>query len=73
MVYYVDTVDGDTVVFDKYDSETGELGEPIRNTPLQGSLIAFKSNMYHASSNPIKSARRTVINMAFRYEELSNE
>lgn len=69
VVYYVDTVDGDTVVFNDYDKDNRTLGEPLRYRPIQGSAVAFKSNVYHSSSNPITHRRRTVINIAFRYEE----
>ena len=68
VIYYVDTVDGDTVVFQDYNTDDKILGEPIRYKPIQGSAIAFKSNVYHSSSNPIKHRRRTVINITFRYE-----
>lgn len=71
IVYYVDTVDGDTVVFDKYDGK--QLGEPLRFKPIQGSAIVFKSNVLHSSSNPIRHRRRTIINITFQYEELNGE
>lgn len=69
VIYYVDTVDGDTVVFEEYNKDEGTLGEPTRYKPIQGSAIALKSNVYHSSSNPVKHRRRTIINIAFRYEE----
>ncbi len=69
IVYYVNSADGDTVIFNEYDKDNMLLGEPIRYKPIQGSAIAFKSNMYHASSNPVNHSRRTVINIAFTYEE----
>ncbi len=69
IVYYVNSGDGDTVVFNEYDKDNMLLGEPVRYKPIQGSAIAFKSNMYHASSNPVNHLRRTVINISFTYEE----
>ena len=67
ILYYVDQSDGDTVVFDKYDGK--QLGEPNRFRPIRGSAIAFNSNQYHCSSNPIKTRRRIVINACFKYKE----
>jgi hypothetical protein len=54
-VYYVNDSDGDTVIFDNTIEH--------RFTPKKGSMIIFPSNLLHASSNPVLSYERIVINM----------
>ena len=59
IIYFVNDSDGDTFIFD---------GDPLsltikqRITPKANSILIFDGDFYHASSNPIKSNRRIVIN-----------
>lgn len=73
VVYYVDESDGDTCVFTDYDPVKRTLGEPQRFAPIQGTAIAQWADTYHASSNPTKHNRRTVINIVFQVDEIDNE
>ena len=57
-IYYVVDSDGDTCFF--YRDET------IRIKPKKGTLVVFPSNILHASSNPIESFERVVINFIIR-------
>jgi hypothetical protein len=52
-VYYVNDSDGDTIILD---------GNNSRVTPKKGSLLIFPSDLKHASSNPVDSYERVVIN-----------
>ena len=63
ILYYVHDSDGDTILFNKsYPEIPVELEQVNRFTPTKGSFVAFKSNQYHSSCNPIVSDNRTVIN-----------
>jgi hypothetical protein len=69
LIYYVNDSDGDTVFFDSVESNNNsnlDLNVEKRISPNCGSAVVFKSNQYHASSNPIISQRRLVINMIFK-------
>lgn len=66
MIYYVDTVDGDTVVFDKTAQQGIEnLAVAHAQTPQENSLLVFPSNQFHASSSP-RTANRRVVNIVAR-------
>lgn len=69
LIYYINDSDGDTFIFDKFfpDSHIG-LKPVSRFTPKRGSAVLLPSNQYHASSNPIASKRRMVINHIFEIE-----
>lgn len=59
-IYYVKDADGDTVLF--YPDET------VRVTPKQGRILVFPSHLKHASSSPMVSHDRIVINMVLKME-----
>jgi hypothetical protein len=66
MIYYVNDSDGDTIIFDKYVNEGHmNLKEVDRITPKKGSALLLPSHLFHASSNPVKTERRVVINFVF--------
>lgn len=70
LLYYVNNSDGDTIFFDKtYSSENvinkNDLMIQDRISPLQGRAILFNGLKYHASSSPINSDMRCVINFCF--------
>lgn len=63
-LYYVEDSDGDTFIF----NETAAQGCPSkltireRITPKANTGLLFKDDIFHASSNPIKSKRRVNLN-----------
>jgi hypothetical protein len=66
MVYYINNSDGDTIIFDEfYDSGHCNLTEIDRVTPQQGQVLILDSNQYHASSCPLNSLQRMIINFIF--------
>ena len=70
LLYYVNDSDGDTVFFDKkYDgtkvTSEVELEVAHRVSPKKGRAILFDGLLYHASSNPIDSDKRVVLNFNF--------
>jgi len=70
LVYYVNDSDGDTFVFnEKYGDEFTDLTIAHRQTPKEGSALLFKSTNYHASSSPINTKSRVVINIVFEVDE----
>jgi len=70
LVYYVNDSDGDTFVFnEKYGDEFTDLTIAHRQTPTEGSALLFKSTNYHASSSPINTKSRVVINIVFEADE----
>jgi len=58
-IYYVKDADGDTCLF--YPDETARV------TPKQGRVLVFPSHIKHASSNPVESNDRIVINMVLKF------
>lgn len=66
LLYYVNTCDGDTFMFNERCGETfDKLTIKQRVTPEMGRAILFDGHQYHASSNPIKSFKRYAINFNF--------
>jgi hypothetical protein len=64
LIYYVNDSDGDTVFFDKSCQEDpSDLTEIHRETPVAGDIIVFDGTRYHASSPPVNSPHRAVINI----------
>jgi hypothetical protein len=72
MIYYVDSSDGDTHFFEEYYFD--QYYQPVNNTsytpvarvsPVRGSAVIFPSYRYHASSSPIVTDRRIVLNFVF--------
>jgi hypothetical protein len=66
-LYYVNTCDGDTVLFN--ESYTGKPIESLsvasRIDPKAGRGIIFDGGQFHASSSPVASEYRIVINIDF--------
>ena len=55
IVYYINDSDGDTCVFD---------GDSVyRYSPVRGSCLVLPANVSHASSNPVRSRHRMVLNI----------
>jgi hypothetical protein len=69
-LYYVNDSDGDTVFFDKFWQQgvipkVDDLNEALRISPKMGTGILFDGLQYHASSSPVESLYRCVINLTF--------
>lgn len=73
MVYYLHDCDGDTVLFnEKYSPENKtpiNLTVKQRVTPKKNRAIIFESDRYHASSNPLVSDNRFVLNWIFTIKQ----
>lgn len=73
-IYYVNDCDGDTYLFNEKapkPSNTATLYKSI--TPKKGSMLVFNSNQFHASSSPVESNIRLVLNIVFKIDnEKSN-
>lgn len=64
-LYYINTSDGDTFFFDQtLDPAQRHTNFTVadRVTPTQGNGVLFSSNQFHASSSPVVSDRRVVLN-----------
>lgn len=67
-LYYVNDSDGDTILFDKrYGDDLSNIEDCIaaKVSPKAGAAIVFNGNTYHASSSPINTKYRAVINVNF--------
>ena len=67
IIYYVNDCDGDTFMFNEqahHGIQLENLSVSQRITPKAGRFVVFPSNLFHASSNPINSTSRYVINFA---------
>jgi hypothetical protein len=66
-VYYCNDSDGDTVLFNQFYNGTipDKLTEYTRISPKKNRLVLFESNRFHASSYPINSKARFVLNFVF--------
>jgi Rps23 Pro-64 3,4-dihydroxylase Tpa1-like proline 4-hydroxylase len=64
MVYYCNDSDGDTFLFNEfYDGKNPDkLTIAQRVTPKKNRCVVFESNRMHASSSPIYSKDRRIIN-----------
>ena len=60
LLYYVNSSDGDTFLFDNNFNITKRI------MPKQGRFVLFNGNTYHAGRNPIDSHVRIVINYDFK-------
>ena len=68
-LYYVNDSDGDTIIFDKTEQDTGVMMIKNRIKPQKGSGILFDSSFYHSSTPPKQSETRIVINFLFLKNE----
>lgn len=74
LVYYINTSDGDTFIFDKFFNKEENLDNVLKdidqkiifqNTPKQGNALYFDGHQYHAGNSPIEYKHRYVINFDF--------
>lgn len=66
-LYYVNDSDGDTIFFnEKYNGDKIDSLSIMKNvSPESGKAVVFDGLTYHASSSPVKSDFRCVINIDF--------
>ena len=70
-LYYLDDADGDTYFFSKYHNEGDDITdiEGLKSyktvSPAMGKGVIFDGLIYHASSSPIKSDYRIILNLDF--------
>jgi hypothetical protein len=66
-LYYVNNSDGDTIFFNEFfnGQKIKNLTESVRVKPEAGLGIVFDGLQYHASSSPLNSNFRCVININF--------
>lgn len=70
LIYYVNDSDGDTILFNEtYADEFDNLTIAHRQTPKAGCALLFNSGTYHASSSPILTKSRVIINIVFEADE----
>ena len=69
VIYYMDDSDGDTVIYNErtlndYDYnkylKEDNFTEKVRVTPKKGRAVAFKGDLFHASTTPSKTWRPVV-------------
>jgi hypothetical protein len=65
LLYYVNDSDGDTVLYNQVWGDDLPLTECKRITPKQGRLILFNATRWHASTNPVNTKARSIININF--------
>lgn len=67
VIYYVNDSDGDTFLFnEKPNINLTNITIRDRISPVKGRLVLFDSSYLHASSSPIISSERIVINFVFK-------
>lgn len=66
-LYYINDSDGDTVFFNERlsDQVPTLFTEDIRVNPVAGRAVVFDGDIYHASSSPIHSEFRCILNIDF--------
>ena len=70
LIYYVNDSDGDTILFnEKFGDEFTDLTIAHRQTPKAGCALLFNSGTYHASSSPMLTNSRVIINIVFEADE----
>jgi hypothetical protein len=70
MIYYVNNSDGDTYLFDTWWGEdTSDMTVIGQCNPKKGRVILFHSNRYHASSCPVDTDKRMVLNFVLKVKE----
>lgn len=73
LIYYVDTSDGDTIIFDKFFNQednyspilSDSLPVLLKCTPKKGKGLFFNGHRYHSGNYPINYSSRIVINFDF--------
>jgi len=66
LLYYVNDSDGDTVLFNQKWGDELDFTEMAVISPKAGRFVYFDSTQWHASSNPVNTKARYIININFR-------
>ncbi|CAB5221014.1 Oxoglutarate/iron-dependent dioxygenase [uncultured Caudovirales phage] len=67
VIYYVNDSDGDTFIFnEKPDINLTKITIRDRISPVKGRALLFDSSYLHASSSPVISSERIIINFVFK-------
>jgi hypothetical protein len=67
LLYYVNDSDGDTVLFDQvWPEKHSNFTKLTTISPKKGRMIYFDAVRWHASSNPVNTKARMIININFR-------
>jgi hypothetical protein len=72
VIYYINDSDGDTFVFNEFANENETVKSLTlydRVTPVMGNALVFPSSQFHASSNPINTQARFVLNFMMELEK----
>jgi hypothetical protein len=72
VIYYINDSDGDTFVFDEFANINERIKSLTLNnrvTPVMGNALVIPSSQFHASSNPINTQARFVINFMMELEK----
>jgi hypothetical protein len=66
-LYYINDSDGDTVFFNERLSNEipDSFTEDLRVNPLAGRGVIFNGDVYHASSSPVETEFRCILNIDF--------
>ena len=66
-IYYVNNTDGQTYLFDKFGPKlTDEISVNSSIIPKKGKMAIFRADRFHASSSPLESENRIVLNIVFK-------
>ena len=68
-IYYINDSDGDTVIFNEFDNFKfipDQFTICDRISPKKGTGVFLESNRFHASSNPVNTQHRYIINFNFK-------
>jgi hypothetical protein len=69
LIYYVNTSDGDTIIYDEKFIDDSKLPEKftIKKSiqPIKGSAVLLNGLQFHSSSSPSITNRRIVVNINF--------
>ena len=65
LIYYINDSDGDTVFFNEHYGEvkTNKLSIYKKITPKKNKAVIFDGSYFHASTNPINSENRIIMNV----------
>lgn len=69
-IYYVNGADGSTYLFDQFGpKQSDEVTIKSVVEPQKGKMVIFRADRFHASSSPVESDIRIVLNVVFKVNE----
>jgi hypothetical protein len=70
LIYYVNDSDGDTYFFKETAPRSNEVATVMKQiTPKKGKAVMFNVDNFHASSSPVSTNYRIVLNIVFKILE----